>query len=652
MFLDNYHCINCKGKLELVGRAAQCITCNAKYPHSEGVILFNQLDPQFMTGSPELDEKLDQLLILTKTIGYRNALKHFSENGYTNLFKYATDLTRVDFKYLLPLTSKSTILEIGPGHGLITVSLARNAKEVYCLEKIQEHALFTHLRAQQEGLNNVYVSCGGSKSVLPYRDNTFDIVVINGVFEWIGYETDHTGVEKLRKEMMKEIHRVTKENGTVYITTKNRYSLELNWRPNEHNCRIRCLFLLPDRLANALSSKIAGVQYLTKLLSLSQYRKLFENQGFTCEQIWVPLPNFRYPKEFLPFHNRHKCELNSHAVVDGGRLYNILSKLPWKLRRQLSYSHSFILAKNNPVRFPLSLINKINHQDPILTTSEVMSVICGGSPSLSSAIIVHVIKNKQRMICKIGRFKDLPFLKREIANVTSIEQLNLTTSSMLPKILSSGIVDGLDYCVLPYYRDMVPKSISLISRSVRRVVRNALLNQAKAFLIELGTMTRRTNDLSYRDNCESSILEFAEKSTNSGLRQLCDQHLKVLQDRWSEIAVVWMHGDFSIYNIIITEVMPLKCTIVDWESMDKCGFAGVDLHNICDSVQYNYSQIQSVLREYCKSLGICEKLVASCVFLQIIRNRGKWIKENDLVFTDGWVRKEQMTVNTLLRIRT
>ncbi len=87
MFTDNYHCIVCKSNLTLVGDAAQCVSCGAKYPNADGVLLFSHMDPQCMADGSSVDKTLHQSLSLAKTTGCINVLKEVARDGYNNAFK-------------------------------------------------------------------------------------------------------------------------------------------------------------------------------------------------------------------------------------------------------------------------------------------------------------------------------------------------------------------------------------------------------------------------------------------------------------------------------------------------------------------------------------------------------------------------------------
>src|SRR6187455_3266979 len=92
--------------------------------------------PCYLTLPPVEDgptrEKLSRLVDLARGgMGWKEALAATQD---TALLPYVTDTRRATFLDLLPLNSQSDILEIGPGLGQFTATLARRSHQVHALE--------------------------------------------------------------------------------------------------------------------------------------------------------------------------------------------------------------------------------------------------------------------------------------------------------------------------------------------------------------------------------------------------------------------------------------------------------------------------------------------------------------------------------------
>lgn len=452
-----YSCTKCNSSLNLKESKAFCIQCNSVYPISDGIIIMDRNKPKFLTGNSNLDDNLQQLLILSKKIGCIPALRKLQPNKSKSLLNYRTNLSRVDFKYLLPLSTHSNILEIGSGGGLISLSLAKSVRSVYSLEKVLEHAKYAKLRADQEGIKNLFVASGGRDCVLPYRNKSFDIVIMNGVFEWLGFESNFENVRNIRKAMLAEVHRVLKDEGTLYLTTLNKLSIELNFSKNIHNNNIMGAFLLPDGIRNWLAQKKNnGKQYLSGLQTLSSYTRMFREIELYVKDIWVPIPNFRYPGEFIQFRSKNKPQNTLSNSLGSNSLYRFQSFfLPWSLQKRTCLSYAYVLNKYKNKRIP-NIIESIIGRERFLKNAVIVSLSTGKGPGLASSVIAYLQDKNDLFICKIARFGGLPFLRKEYENLKRLNSLQLKSSNFLPRIISYSHVEGFDYTILPYYKGYHP----------------------------------------------------------------------------------------------------------------------------------------------------------------------------------------------------
>ncbi|GAG63211.1 unnamed protein product, partial [marine sediment metagenome] len=207
-----YRCKHCSGGLVECQAIVVCTACGLNYAVRDGVIDFGPNQPRFLTGSQTFDQSLSRLAKDATSAGYFQALENLAATETGEVIRYATDLSRTDFKFLLPLSQDATVLEIGAGSGLISLSLAPHVQQVYALEKIAEHAEFIQARATQEAAGNVSVAIGGGDCHLPYAPDSFDIVILNGVYEWLGFEASYRDVPHLKRHMLSEIHRVLRDS--------------------------------------------------------------------------------------------------------------------------------------------------------------------------------------------------------------------------------------------------------------------------------------------------------------------------------------------------------------------------------------------------------------------------------------------------------
>ncbi len=130
---------------------------------------------------------------------------------YCNSHKYrlAYDLDHVD---RLTLAQKPKILEVGAMPFILTIALQNKGLSVIGVDIQPER-----MKAVIENNNLNIIKCDIENEALPFDKNTFDIVVLNEVFEHLRINPIHT---------IGEIYRVIKPNGILLLSTPNLLSLK------------------------------------------------------------------------------------------------------------------------------------------------------------------------------------------------------------------------------------------------------------------------------------------------------------------------------------------------------------------------------------------------------------------------------------------
>ena len=238
----------------------------------------------------EFEEGKAELAELARRVGWREAIaQQFGEA------EYLTDERRGNFLKLLPMDG-ADVLEIGPGFGQFTDKIARVAKSVQALEVDADQAEFMREKLQQENLTNAVVTTGGADCRLPYAGASFDLIILNLVFEWCAIRLDEPH-EQAQLRLLREIARVLRPGGRLYLSTKNRFALRyLMGKPDEHYHEMRFGSALPRWVAD----KLHGRRSRGRLYSWVGLRQLLRKSGFKVEQSWWAAPEMRFPDEMVP----------------------------------------------------------------------------------------------------------------------------------------------------------------------------------------------------------------------------------------------------------------------------------------------------------------------------------------------------------------
>jgi ubiquinone/menaquinone biosynthesis C-methylase UbiE len=341
MISKTYICPDCREWLAEEDRRYSCAQCSKVYPKVGNIPAFD--NPENYYGEIPKD-KMNDLIEMAGADGYRKAISVFLTDPFVRT--YALDEDRARWADLLPLETVTRVLDVGCGWGTTTIPIARKVGHVAAIDATLERVKFVELRARQCGLSNVAPAMA-SAVALPYPDASFDIVIFNGVLEWLGAIDIRNNPMDIQLRAMREAHRVLAPGGTIYIGIENRFSLRYFLGSPDDHSYIRFTSLMPRRLAEAYCKLRTGNHYYTHTHSLSSYRRMLKDTGFTCAREYHPWPNYRNPLEFAEL---KKDEITAHLrreiqrtpVVSRKRLYLSLLKWLTEVGGDGRFCHSFL----------------------------------------------------------------------------------------------------------------------------------------------------------------------------------------------------------------------------------------------------------------------------------------------------------------------
>ncbi|MGN6849681.1 MAG: methyltransferase domain-containing protein [Sphingomicrobium sp.] len=283
---------------------------------------------------PEFQEGKSELTAIARRDGWSKAIAQQFGTA-----EYLTDERRGIFLGLLPIDA-ADVLEIGPGFGQFTDRIARLAKSVAALEVDPEQADFIREKLRQEGIANTTVTTGGADCRLPYSDHSFDLVILNLVLEWCATATDEAH-EVVQLRLLREIARVLRPGGRLYVATKNRFALRyLIGKPDEHYHNMRFGSALPRWLAD----RVHGRRSRGRLYSWRGLWKLLRQAGFEVEQSWWAAPEMRFPEKMVRTDPKSIREARRAGIRQGdGRAERLLlSLVPAPLVKHVAPGLSFL----------------------------------------------------------------------------------------------------------------------------------------------------------------------------------------------------------------------------------------------------------------------------------------------------------------------
>lgn len=224
-----------------------------------------------------------QILELTQRMHWRDALQSVVPNE--SVTGHLLSDVRADFVHAMPWSEIHTALDIGAGMGFLACDLARYAKVVVALEAVPERARFIQIRANQDSLNIRPIIA--SATAMPFAPESFDLITLNGVFEYIGLWGEGDP-QALQEKFLRTVLRLLRPNGYLYVGIETRLAAASIMGALDHSGH-RYTSLMPHKVADwycRLRSKpfygseheIKG--YRTYVYTPREYRSMFARAGF------------------------------------------------------------------------------------------------------------------------------------------------------------------------------------------------------------------------------------------------------------------------------------------------------------------------------------------------------------------------------------
>ncbi|MBL7147228.1 MAG: methyltransferase domain-containing protein [Nanoarchaeota archaeon] len=164
----------------------------------------------------------------------------------------------------------SSVLDIGVGYGVITSELSKHCKEIIGIDIVD---------ARRSTGGYQFKKVDGT--ILPFENNSFDIVISNQILEHVQDQKEH----------IDEISRVLKKGGICYFATPNKF-----WVIESHY-KLPFLSMLPKSLANSYLKifRKDAVPYNINILSYNQILKLVSDKFLVKDFAFEVMKN---PEEY------------------------------------------------------------------------------------------------------------------------------------------------------------------------------------------------------------------------------------------------------------------------------------------------------------------------------------------------------------------
>lgn len=572
-------CTSCLSVLVESANKLDCPGCGKKYELIDGIPCLAQ-NRQYYYG--EIPQKpMQELVEACRTQPWREALEGTLRVAPypSGLLLYAVGGNRAGWWPLLNLRRDSRVLDLGCGWGAISFALARRAGLVVGCDLAVERLRFLQQRAVQEGARNVQLVWGGDGKRLPFRDNEFDLVVLNGVLEWVPQSVEGSP-DTIQLEFLKEVARVLSKHGQLVLAIENRWSW-LYWmgRPEEHS-RIRYVSLLPRGLANIYARLRTGKPYRTHTHSYWAYKRMLRTAGFQSSQIVVPLRDYR-SFEAIVDPEREQTVADFFESLGRARAGRIGNTLRGRAARLLSPSFCCIAERDGTGDSFLKLLAaEVTRQVSGTQAPDVTWQRYRVTPPEVAVVTLEWDSGRKRVIVKLPLAPTArERCTHERDTLQALRGLFPRKAGALPEIpesLGLGEFQGQPYFIETCMPGYAATRFLGRSKDFERV-----LKLSSEFIARFGRATQERTTITEHNwalvmtpGTRAGITRI--RHTLSVSAELFETYLKkcLTGQTWP---TVWGHGDFWCGNVMTDEDGKKVTGVVDWDRSLSKDLAGVDL---------------------------------------------------------------------------
>ncbi|HRZ30057.1 MAG TPA: class I SAM-dependent methyltransferase [Candidatus Paceibacterota bacterium] len=263
---------------------------------------------------------------------------------YQHRFDFTFEENRADWRFMIPLSRDSRVLDAGAGMGRISVPLARVVGKVVALDPSFLRMKFLKLRAEKEGLKNIEVYVGDIFDK-PFSRESFDLIVMNGLLEWVGVTDRFSNPREAQIASLKICRDLLKKDGYLYVGIENRFALSY-LRGRDHSGLYYTSYL-PRWLANFYTKFRKGENYQTYTYTKVGYEKLFREVGFDNVSFYLPYPGYNLPRVMIPYNNLKALAylIGTTRVKSKIVRYLVCFPLVLRLYRYFFFSFGIVIKK-------------------------------------------------------------------------------------------------------------------------------------------------------------------------------------------------------------------------------------------------------------------------------------------------------------------
>lgn len=577
--LQSYACPECLGGIEQQNNnALYCDLCKKEYIAKEGIQYFIEDPVSFDWGIAP--KRLAQMLNEAKDLSWHDAMINLCSalpfSQAQKIWARTLGHRRASLQALLPLGPDATVLDFGSGWGTIATHLAQSAREVVAYDQALLHLQWLKAVMDDKKIDNIRLVLGGPTRHLPFPYASFDVIVLNGAFEWVA--TNAGGdPQAYQQRMLNELSRILKPNGVLFIGIENRLNYKYFLGVHEGHIKMRFGALLPRRITNWYLQRYRKQAYRQYTYSLYGYHNLFENAGINKVKYFAPWPNYGEVVRVFPA-----------AKLAQSDTWKVNSRHPachWP-STLFSRAYSMIASKGSP---PPTVIDGVLNE---IASAKKMSLPLSVEGQLyrmtsaGKALIQITDQNNKKWQAQIG-LSDFATngIERQYQAAQWLSSQSMNDS--VKKLFGEPPIIGRYKSFVWSLRPFIEGSSAVVSVDGRNKKRHKkMCEQVLDFLDEFHRTSGKEVifDENHFEQYVGSL--FADVRRWFTAAEWVEVERWFLQQKdWlrtqlvgSKIWIVAQHGDFAPENCLIDSNNNL-CGVLDWEHFEENNLALFDLIN-------------------------------------------------------------------------
>jgi len=461
---------------------------------------------------------------------------------------------RFGYLPLLNLSLDSIVLDLGIGWGNFLVNVAPFVRHIYGADIDNFYLFITKKRCEDDRIKNYsLVRLNLSNTVLPFQDEVFDIVNLNGVLEWVGLYNKKTSPYEIQLNLLKEIARVLKPDGILYIGIENRLNYKYFLGLPEGHIKMRYGSLLPRFFTRWYLRNFRKKTFRVYTYSKRGYENILRKAKFSQISFYIPWISYSLISSLRAYQD--------NFTQDKLQLRGIF--------KFFSPSFSIITSKNTidnrGVKGAIlrSLSTKLNRELKQISPMYITS---------TGKVWMEVSNNKKEIyILKIA-FSG--FSATGIKNNICLEnELKLRKYFNAPTIVMNGGYEGFVYVL---EEKIEGNNLSLHNTGKVYEIENLLKEFCRKH-VKVGEENRIINELNSKIDIICDYLHPKYHKSTIYKMRIIEEKLSEIIKKCKFSYLIENHCDFVPNNFIINNDGRRKFSLIDWDFAKKTSILGIDI---------------------------------------------------------------------------